>query len=497
MRQRITLLQKAQDAVDPQHIKVDKDSITAKQVKAAREDRITFALSELPQEIYRALKASHELHIRWASSNQYDTASPLFSRLSPGLHVFYSPQRNSKGPDLLCPALKKIFGNLDCISPEDSFAKLSVERLASSAATQYYQPLEGLSDLVEYIQQKICNASSDKECLSRSSTLLDASSVDINFDTISHTLNIVAYWEPQTWNLGIKNSAPKGRVEVGILSVETPLQPEELSLAGFLTVVGEDSKPSPTLFAFPARHHSADAFFTSTFKSPSGLHPTLQLMLSSSSPPVSDRECSLHTHLTLPRTTFPDKYQLSDPVFLASKNLKALRHITSPVDLEAPDYSMNIWGSSLLLELAPPKSTQSFTAEVPLHLRYLPPINNTDGYTSIEIPHPVVFWACTADEDSKFTGNPFDRVNLGYDGLFGPQTIFYHVSPKAVPDGRLMNAVIVPVLNLDKSSWVEVGTSSVVVMGFLWIVWCLLGVWRKKRYHEGSKGKGIDTKKKE
>ncbi|KAG4030294.1 hypothetical protein MFRU_012g00370 [Monilinia fructicola] len=494
MRQRITFLQQPQDAVDPQHIKVDKISITAKQVKAAREDRLTFGFSELPQEIYRVLKASHELHIRWVSPDQYDTASPLFSRLSPGLHVFYTPQRNSKSPDLLCPALNKVFGKLDCVSPEDSFTKLSVERFASNAATQYYQPLESLSNLVEYIQKKICNAS-DEDCISRSSTLLSASSVDIDFDTISHALNIVAYWEPQTWNIGITNSAPKERVEVGILSVETPLQPEELSLAGFLTVVGEDSKPSPTLFAFPARHHSTETFFTSSFMSPSGLHPTLQLMLSSSSPPVSDRECSLHTHLTLPRTVFPDKYQLSDPLFLASKNLKALRHITSPVDLEAPDYAISIWGSSLLLELAPPESTQSFNAEVPLHLRYLSPTNNTNGYTSIEIPHPVVFWACTADEGSKFTVNPFDRVNLGYDGLFGPQTMFYHVSPVSVPDGRLMNAVNVPVLDMNRSSWVEVGTASVVLAGFLWIVWCLFSVWRKDVYKKGSKKEGVDTKK--
>ncbi|RAL58544.1 hypothetical protein DID88_003992 [Monilinia fructigena] len=276
--------------------KLTKISITAKQVKAAREDRITFGFSELPQEIYRVLKASHELHIRWVGPDQYDTASPLFSRLSPGLHVFYSPQRNSKSLDLLCPALNKVFGKLDCISPEDSFTKLSVERFASNAVTQYYQPLESLSNLVEYIKHKICSAS-DEECISSSSTLLYASSLDIDFDTISHALNIVAYWEPQTWNLGITKSAPNDRIEVGILSVETPLQPEELSLAGFLTVVGEDSKPSPTLFAFPARHHSTDTFFTSSFMSPSGLHPTLQLMLSSSSPPVSDRKCHVRNVL--------------------------------------------------------------------------------------------------------------------------------------------------------------------------------------------------------
>ncbi|KAI9646150.1 protease B nonderepressible form [Ciborinia camelliae] len=500
MRQRITFLQEPQNSIDPQNIKVDKNSITAKRVRAAREDRVTFSFTELPQDLYRVLKGSQKLHIRWVKPRQYETTSPLSSRLSPGLHVFYSPQRNgkskSKSPDLLCPALKKVFGQLDCVSPEVSFTKLSMENSPSNTTLQYYQHLENLSDLVEYMQHKICKAS-DEECVSRVNNILDASSVDIDFDTTSYALNIVAYWEPRKWDIGITNSGPKDSVEVGILSIEESLKPEEeVSLAGFLTVLGKDSKPSPTLFAFPARHHSADGIFFMTSMSSYGLHPSLHLTLDTRSPntyapSLSDRKCSLHAHLTLPHTTFADKYQLSDPLFLLSKNLKALHHVTSPVDLEAPDYAMEMWGSSLLLELAPPELNKKFVAEIPLHLRYLPPMNNTDGIATIQIPHPAVFWACTADEESKLSVNPFDRISLGYDGLFGPQTMFYHVSPLSI-DGRMMTQLRVPVLDLNKSSWVELGTVSVVLLGFLWIVWCLFGVWRKGK---SSKGGKLDTKK--
>jgi hypothetical protein len=95
MRQRITFLQQPQDSVDPKSLKVTKNGISTTDLKAAREDRLTFGFEELPQELYRVLKATHELHIRWASENSYESIVPFVSRISPGLHVFYTPQRNN------------------------------------------------------------------------------------------------------------------------------------------------------------------------------------------------------------------------------------------------------------------------------------------------------------------------------------------------------------------------------------------------------------------
>ncbi|KAF4621537.1 hypothetical protein G7Y89_g14539 [Cudoniella acicularis] len=498
MRQRITYLQQPQDSVDPKLLGVTSNTISTKKLDAAREDRVTFGFDELPQELYRVLKASHELHVRWVSRDAYDTISPLVSRLSPGLHAFYTPQRNSNNSSLLCPTLKKVFGELDCASPEESFTKLPVERFSLSAATQYYSPLSTLNELISYLTHKLCK-NTDAECLSRVSKLNSASTLDVDFDTISHALTITAFWPYQAWDLSIKNTA-NHRLEVGILTVEKPTQPEELSLGGFLTVVGEDTKPSPTLFSFPARHHPTTQFFSSAFLSPTGLHPTLELDISSSKAPIEEGSCSIHAHLTLPRAIFADKYQLSDSLFLASKNLSTIRYITTPVDLEAPAYTMSIWGSSLLLELAPPKpKDESWTAQVPLHLRYLLPNEGKYGQERLEIPYPVVFWACTADEGSKFPINPFDKVNLGYESLFGGRTMFYHLDPvpqttDGVEGGELINTLSVPVLDLGKSKYVEVGTAVVVTLGFAWVLWCLFGVWRREGY--GSIKKGAETERK-
>ncbi|CZR54787.1 related to PBN1 protein, required for post-translational processing of the protease B precursor Prb1p [Phialocephala subalpina] len=487
MRQRITYLQEPNDAVDPKNLQVTNNSISTKELKAAREERITFGFDELPQELYTVLKASHELHIRWARERAYESIAPLVSRLSPGLHVFYTPQRGSKSSDLLCPILEKVFGgNVSCKSPETSFTILPTERFSHSAATQFYTPLASLDDFRDYLAYKLCPVS-DSACQSRVSSLSKAASLDISFDTISHAFTLSAFFPSTISSLAIskpKTSSPS-RLEVGILNHEKATDIEELSMAGFLTVIGENTKPSPTLFSFPSRHHPSTEWFSSKFLLPTGLHPNLELSISGSQPPLDDRSCSLHAHITLPRQVFADKYQLSDPLFLASKNLTAVRYITSPVDLEAPAYTMDIWGSSVLLELAPPSSSKSeaFTAQVPLHLRYLEPNAGKGGLEQTEIPYPVLFWACTADEGSKFPINPFDRVNLGYDGLFGPRTLFFHLSPTpSIGEERLTNKLEVPVLDLDKSSLIEIGTAAVVGLGFLWVLWVLVGVWRRSGY---------------
>ena len=97
MRQRVTFLQEPQNSLDPKLLKVTSNSVSTQRLDAAREDRVTFGFEELPQELYLVLKASHELHIRWISPEFYESIAPLVSRLSPGLHVFYTPQRNNSG----------------------------------------------------------------------------------------------------------------------------------------------------------------------------------------------------------------------------------------------------------------------------------------------------------------------------------------------------------------------------------------------------------------
>jgi len=360
---------------------------------------------------------------------------------------------------------------------------LSNDRFSHSAAFQYYYPLEDLSGFARYVSDQLSSTHDG-----RLKRLRDADGLDISYDTISHTLKVTALWSHMTRPL-LVTANPGHRTEVGVLGADFPktLEPYELAVAGHLTVLGQDRKPSLTTFSFPSRHRHAESTFSSRFLQPTGLHPTLQLRVSSSRPPVDDPSCSLHAYLTLPRTVFADRYQLGDDLFLRSKNLTALRHATEPVDLEAPAYVMDLWGSAVLLELAPPRrpgADAPWTAEVPLHLRYLSP--RAGGYDTARVPYPAVFWACAAEEGTKFPTNPFDRVNVGYDGLFGPRTVFWHVDPLPESGARLINFIKVPVLDTQKAGWVNVWTAAVIFLGFAWPVWRLVVAYLKTGYVSGS-----------
>ncbi|KAH0538743.1 hypothetical protein FGG08_004696 [Glutinoglossum americanum] len=371
-----------------------------------------------------------------------------------------------------------------------SFIRLPLisERFSSSSASQYHQPLTSLGELTTYIQQKIC-PSSDSACHDRALSLLSASYLDIDYDTISHSLVLNAFWERAPdlgmWDDVFEIVGGNDKVEVGVLANDNPTEPEQLKLGGWLTVVGEDEKPSPTLFSFPSRHHASSppsiSTFSVSFVYPTGLHPTLRIQFPSPSQNLPPGEaCALHAYLTLPSYLFADKYQLSDLLFLKSKGLKGLRGLYGETDLEAPDWVIEKWGSSMLVEIDTPggdqssaAATGSWTADIPLHFRYLAP-KSGGGATDVEVPWPVVFWACRAEEGSKMSVNPFDRVNLGYDGLFGPKTMFYQLSPQpANSSGLLLETVGVPVLDLDKSRTVEIGTVTAIVLGFVWVCWKL------------------------
>jgi hypothetical protein len=70
--------------------------------------------------------------------------------------------------------------------------------------------------------------------------------VDIDYDAISHTLTVSTFWsQPLPGNKGWtevitkSSNAVSEKVEVGLLASEKAVDKEDLSLGGFLAVVGE------------------------------------------------------------------------------------------------------------------------------------------------------------------------------------------------------------------------------------------------------------------
>ncbi|KFY63601.1 hypothetical protein V497_01966 [Pseudogymnoascus sp. VKM F-4516 (FW-969)] len=504
MRQRITFVHEPQDGIDPKSIGIHTNTLTLPSLKAAREDQITLSLDELPQELRIALSQTKELHIRYVTAAPYDSIPPFNSRLAPGLHVYYTPKteigkEGQEFSDLLCGLIDTLFDLEDkslCQTPEISFTSLpSKTPQQSGAGYEYYLPHSQLSASgtppLQTYASRLCDSTT---CNTRVSSALSSAYIDLDFSSSTGVSKLTTFWPSQTWDsASVSKIDHTDRVELGVLSNEKPIREDDLNMSGFLTVLGESKAPAPTMFQFPSRHHAHSSRFSTAFIEPTGLHPTLKLSLGSSQPPKGREGCRLNAHLNLPRSVFPDKYQFRDALYLADKNLSALHYVTLPVDLEAPEYTMALWGSSLLVELAPPApSEEAWTAEIPLHLRYLLPTES--GYSTTSLPAPEVFWACDAGEESKLAVNPFDRVNLGYEGLFGEQTLFYHLKPEVSRgQGELYSEVQVPVLSTRFNTEMEIGTAVVVGLGFGWVLRKLWEVGKRSGYGRNeAEGKVVE-----
>ena len=510
MRRRSTLIPSPGSDYDPSELKIDGRHLSFAGLKAAREERLTFASKQLPDEIVEILESSHELHVRWVSEEPYEKSGAYLSSLTPGLHVHYTPSKNND--DQLCPLLQRLYSpSMRCSTINATFSRPDIlsERFSSSASLQYYSLLPSLQQFVAWIQRDVC-AASDVVCKHNAAILNLASYVDFDYDSIAHALTMTAYWSKAPavltdpmgrwttydhWNMAI-DASPNDKNELGLLQSSMATEPSELQMEGILVVVGEDSEPKPVMFSFPSRHHALQSQeanaqkYLVTFDQPTGLHPTMRISFPTTHKLQEPRDkpagstCALHSYLTLPSVLFADQYAFPtsdlDPLFTEAHNIISLRSFSGEGDLEAPDYAIQQWGSALLLELATPQPASAKAPEhpweikIPLHLRYLAPA--AGGKQTVEVPWPIVFWACTAEEGTKFTVNPFDRVNLGYDGLFGPRTMFYHLEPRVQQGCRLLEKIDVPVLDTDIVShgMADLLTMALVLGGFLWVSWKVL-----------------------
>ncbi|GJP89989.1 protein pbn1 [Aspergillus niger] len=511
MKTRITYLQPPSSPFTSTQATLTPSSLNISDLDAAKEVRVTVDLSEVDDDEVRSILTNlHEVHIRWAREQPYGIVSPFGSRVSAGLGVGVSPLQggddggNGDGEGV-CRLLRRMFGTgIECANYMDSFTSPPVvsTRFASTSTYQFHSSLPE-HNLGEYIVKNICR----EEGAACAAEWGAADSIDVDYDAVSRALVVSGYWgqpvTPEGWTEEIR--APgrdRDRVEVGLLGTEKAVEAEEIKVGGLLGVVGVDKELKPTLFSFPSRHHvlPREATFDVSFPRPTGTHPTMTISLSPAAleypAAPEDTTCALHAYLTLPSYIFGDKYQLStdDPLFLESHHLVALRAVSGATDLEAPDWFVPHWGSNWLLELATPSAGQvpeEWNVTVPLHLRYLRP--SESGYRSAGVPWPVVFWACTAEEGTKMGTNPFDRLNLGWDGMFGPRTMFYQVHPSGEKT-RHVEDLDVPVLRLEEggffsSKTVELGTMAAIVLGLLWVLWKLGSVARSSGQKKSDKEK--------
>ncbi|EUC38131.1 hypothetical protein COCCADRAFT_32815 [Bipolaris zeicola 26-R-13] len=543
MKQRITYIVHNSDTFSPEQLEVGTDKrgpvFALKGIEAAKEHRITLGLDELPKSLKFFFSQWHEMHLRWQSPKSYIATPPFTSRVSPGLHALFTPLDDT-ADDAFCLALRELVSSeLKCSTMSQSATKVPVlsERFAMSASLQFYGHLGEIYGMKEDLQRVLCGGKEKGYCVDVVGEFVTARYVDVDYDTISRAVVVTAGWpnageSGNGWTDEIRLPSKDATVEIGVLNLEGNTDPEDIQFGGFLTVLGEDEKPKPTRFQTPTRHYPHVApsknptvkpsphplTYTTSLNQPTGLHPTLTLTFPAQNLTAPAPSCKLHTYLTLPSYLFIDQYQFNDSLFLASKHLKRLRSLSGATDLEAPDWAVSPWGSSALFELGVPKPEKmeypevdvgpdenvweglpthkeipegDWNVSIPLHTRYLPAAPST--HATLPVPWPVVFWACRAESGAQHPSNPFDRVHLGYEALFGPKTRFMTVQPKVEGGKELVEWIDVPVLDTRQAEWVRAGTMGVVFVAFLGLCWVLFGGGAKKASTGKKEGEGKKT----
>lgn len=145
---------------------------------------------------------------------------------------------------------------MKCDSVAETFTKPAIlsERFATSSTYQYYNLAALDQYLGVHVLKRLCEGKEPAlhACKDQIQDLENASYIDIDFDAISHALVFTAFWNPdrpkilssQRDKRPIQRARAEDTIEVGVLQSEKATEPEELSMGGYLTVLGQNDHPS-------------------------------------------------------------------------------------------------------------------------------------------------------------------------------------------------------------------------------------------------------------
>jgi hypothetical protein len=123
------------------------------------------------------------------------------------------------------------------------------ERFSMSATSQYYGYLGEINQMLDFFKRRFCKEYGGRHCFNVARAFASSSYVDMDYDTISRSVILTAGW-PQAeesnkgWTETIRLPSQEATVEIGVLSLEGNADPEDVQFGGFLTVLGQDEKPS-------------------------------------------------------------------------------------------------------------------------------------------------------------------------------------------------------------------------------------------------------------
>ncbi|KAG0237773.1 PIG-X [Mortierella sp. GBAus27b] len=227
-------------------------------------------------------------------------------------------------------------------------------------------------------------------------------------------------------------------------------------------------------------------------------------------------DCDLHVLQVLPAGIFVDPFQLQN---LAPEIGEAL--VFGETDLEKPVGVVPGWGSLVMIKVpsedsgmtsrwiagnsteasagsADTKSSYTSTIDIPMHMRYQPPVPVEDPATHIDvaIPWPIVAWTCptigaSGEESSNAAAKKLFHIPVLPLSLLFPKegdkgaVNFRFLLPDPIPKRFPESQVFVPVGRLQDLALVRTSTFAMAVVGTFAVAFALI-----KSVSSRSSGKG-------
>ncbi|KAI0371825.1 hypothetical protein BV20DRAFT_941513 [Pilatotrama ljubarskyi] len=195
-----------------------------------------------------------------------------------------------------------------------------------------------------------------------------------------------------------------------------------------------------------------------------GFHFTLSTTVTVADSLVLDTQ-TLHILFDLDPHIYADQYELAQRPGYSSI-------LWGTTDLEKPVSAVDPGGSVLLVTADTSRLVHvpaNITFDVPLHARYGRPVADVDAdgaYHHIVVKRPLGFLASNADGEHSHGEVP--PVLRPYVSLDGWPSFHMSIIPDTSTDGPFN--VVIPVGVLDDLAWVDIGTATVMIAMFFYLL---------------------------
>ncbi|KAF9379067.1 protease B nonderepressible form [Podila verticillata] len=510
-----------------ENFKVDRHQVQVIGLDGFREWEVKGSLEGILSPNVISSKASGSAHVQWFDSRAPLLRPPFTPTFIPGFHLAIPSEGFENTWNYLCPVLDELVGGVECKDAEDALESVSRSSVQAKdfVALHHHHYLHKTANPAGFLSSKSALASLiSKQSGSSSGPAL----IDLVLQSSTTSPRSIQFKLKAIWPVG--NSAGKDQkntitvqfdettdsvTEVGwfyreVTERENQQNDHFLGATVRLDSKGEEVNEALILARSPVfPPHKRDFStgnikfyghgFSSTMSPPQTFHPhSITTIRSNPYIQKTTEGCDLHVLQVLPAGIFVDTFQLESlaPEIGAST-------VFGETDLEKPVGVVPGWGSLVMVKVQPEESvktsrwiesenattsekttTYTSTVDIPMHMRYQPPVAKEDlaTHAKVAVPWPIVAWTCPRSVPDEAVGKKLFQISpLPLSLLFrksaseaDQETVeFRFLLPDPIPKVYPEASVSVPVGRLEDLKVVRTTTFVLAAVGTLSVAWAL------------------------